>query len=93
MDLGFIQQNKMNKILLEIYSKENCQLCDELKEIVKKVNKKIDFEIKEIDITKDVDIFEKYKYDIPVVHLNGIIAFKHRITEDELIKKLSSRKF
>jgi glutaredoxin len=93
MDLGFIQQNKMSKILLEIYSKENCQLCDELKEIVKKVNKKIDFEIKEIDITKDNDIFEKYKYDIPVVHLNGIIAFKHRITESELIKKLSSRKF
>ncbi|MFN8576635.1 MAG: glutaredoxin family protein [Candidatus Sericytochromatia bacterium] len=83
----------MNKVLLEIYSKENCELCDKLKEVVNKVHKNIEFDIKEIDITKDPEIFEKYKYDIPVVHLNGIIAFKHRITEDELIKKLSSRKF
>lgn len=83
----------MNKIVLEIYSKENCQLCDELKEVVKKVNRDIEFEIKEIDINKDPEIFEKYKYDIPVVHINGLIAFKHRITENELRKKLKSRKF
>ena len=83
----------MNKIILEIYSKENCPLCDELKEVVKKVHHDINFEIKEIDITKDPKIFEKYKYDIPVVHINGLIAFKHRITESELRKKLKSRKF
>lgn len=85
--------NRMDNIILEIYSKDNCQLCDELKEVVKKVNQKINFQIKEIDITKDPEIFEKYKYDIPVVHINGVIAFKHRITEAELIKKLNSRKF
>lgn len=83
----------MSKILIEIYSKDNCQLCDELKEVVKKVQSSFDFEIKEIDITKDSEVFEKYKYDIPVVHLNGKIAFKHRITEEELIKKLKARVF
>ncbi len=83
----------MSKILIEIYSKENCQLCDEVKKIIKNVNEKIEFEIKEIDITKDDELFEKYKYDIPVVHINGVIAFKHRITENELIKKLTTRKF
>lgn len=81
----------MNKVLMEIYSKENCQLCDELKEVINKVKNEFDFEIKEIDITKDDEIFEKYKYDIPVVNLNGTIAFKHRITVDELRKKLKAR--
>lgn len=84
-------KKETDEIILEIYSKENCQLCDELKEVVEKVNKDINFQIKEIDITKDPEIFEKYKYDIPVVHINGIIAFKHRITETELRKKLKTR--
>lgn len=78
--------------LVEIYSKDNCELCTKLKKIVEKVKLDIAFELKEIDITLDEKLFEKYKYDIPVVHINGIIAFKHRIDELEFRKKLFSRK-
>ncbi len=78
--------------IIEIFSKENCQLCDEAKNVIKKVKMSIEFDFIEIDITKDKEIFEKYKYDIPVIHLNGVIAFKHRVNEIELIKKFLSRK-
>jgi glutaredoxin len=77
--------------LVEIYSKANCELCDKLKEVVNKVSLDIEFELKEIDITLDNELFEKYKYDIPVVHINGVIAFKHRLDELEFRKKLFSR--
>lgn len=82
----------MNKMLVEIYSKENCSLCDKAKEIIKKVSLDTDFDFVEIDITKNPEIFEKYKYDIPVIHINKIIAFKHRIEEAEFRKKLETRK-
>ena len=39
------------------------------------------------------EIFEKYKYEIPVVHINGKIAFKYQIDENEFIQKLEKRKF
>lgn len=78
--------------LVEIYSKENCHLCEDVKKIIKKVNSIKEFTFKEIDITQDPDIFEKFKYDIPVVHINGKIAFKYRIDENEFIHKLEKRK-
>ncbi|MEK7434093.1 MAG: glutaredoxin family protein [Cyanobacteriota bacterium] len=78
--------------IIEIFSKENCQLCDEAKNVIKKVKMSIEFDFIEIDITKDKDIFEKYKYDIPVIHLNGVIAFKHRLNEVDLKNKILSRK-
>ncbi len=78
-------------MLVEIFSKENCHLCEDLKKVIKKVNQEIPFEISEIDITKDEELFEKYKYEIPVVQIDGLIAFKYRITEEEFRKKLKSR--
>lgn len=79
------------EIVVEIYSKDNCQLCEEAKEVIKGVNKEVPFEIKVIDITKDDSLFEKYKYDIPVIHINGVIAFKHRLTAFDFRKKLETR--
>lgn len=78
--------------VVEIYSKVNCHLCDEAKDVIKKVLTDTQFVMKEIDITKDPEIFEKYRYEIPVIHINGIIAFKYKVNEDEFRKKLN-RKF
>ncbi|MBC7473565.1 MAG: glutaredoxin family protein [Candidatus Sericytochromatia bacterium] len=79
------------QIIVEIFSKPNCHLCDDLKQIIKKVHQDTEFIIKEIDITKDELLFEKYKYEIPVVHINGLIAFKYRVDENEFRKKLKAR--
>ncbi len=78
--------------LVEIYSKKECHLCDEAKAIIKKVKNDTVFELLEIDITSDSEIFEKYKYDIPVININGIIAFKYKVDENEFRRKLN-RKF
>jgi hypothetical protein len=78
--------------LVEIYSKEKCHLCEEAKSVIKKVKMDTDFDFSIIDITLDPDIFEKYKYEIPVININGVIAFKYNVTEAEFRKKLN-RKF
>jgi len=66
-------------MIIEIYSKSQCPLCDEAKEVLAQVRRRVPFELREVDITQDPALFEEYRYDIPVVFVNGRKAFKHRL--------------
>jgi len=79
----------VDKIQVKVYSKDDCCLCDDVKEVLKKVQSDISFEIVKVDITKDSKLFEEYKEQIPVVFINGKKAFKYRMSEGELRKKLN----
>ena len=72
-----------------IYSKNNCHLCDVAIETLLKVRKEFPFSLTEIDIEKDKEIFEKYKYLIPVIEIDGEKIFNYKIDENELKKILS----
>jgi glutaredoxin len=66
---------------VEIYSKAECSLCDTAKAVLERVRKRVPFELVEVDITADPALFERYRYDIPVVFVDGQKAFKHRLEE------------
>ncbi len=76
------------KIKVEIYSKPECHLCDEAKSVLVKVQQEIPFDFFEVDITSDQELFTKYKEQIPVVFICGKKAFKFRVNEKELRRKL-----
>lgn len=84
-----LRKKKSNGITVEIYSKEGCHLCDEAKIVLLKIQKKIPFELSEVDIKSSRDLFETFKEQIPVVFINGRKAFKFKVVEAELEKKLS----
>ena len=46
------------------------------------------FSVKIVDITTTVTYKKKYKYDIPVLHLNGELLCKHSLNQDRLLQKL-----
>jgi len=73
---------------VEIYSKPGCHLCDEAKAVILAVRRRISFELVEIDIERDPALFERYRYDIPVVFVDGHKAFKHRLTAEALERRL-----
>lgn len=83
---------KHSKFLVEIYSKPGCHLCEEAKELLVQTKKEFDMEIKEINIEEDPELFQKYRYDIPVIRINGRKAFKHRIDGEQLRKRLENEK-
>jgi glutaredoxin len=66
-------------MIVEIYSKPQCPLCDEAKEVLDRVRRRVPFELREVDITSDPALFQEYQYDIPVVFVNGRKAFKHHL--------------
>lgn len=45
-----------------------------------------------IDVTGNEEWFRRYKYDIPVIHLNGRLLMMHRIDEQKLRTALNKLK-
>jgi glutaredoxin len=75
-------------ILVEIYSKADCHLCDVAKDELKRIQQQHPFELKIISIEQDDALLQKYKERIPVIHINGTFAFQYRVREREFIDKL-----
>ncbi len=78
---------------ITIYSKKNCHLCGIARETLLKIRKEFPFSLIEVDIEKDKKIFEKYKYLIPVIEIDGEKTFTYKVNEAELktILKLKSQ--
>lgn len=71
-----------------LYTRKGCCLCEEMKEVIRKVAGEISFEMKEIDVDTAPDLQEKYGSEVPVLFINGRKAFKYRVREEELRKRL-----
>jgi len=46
------------------------------------------FTLEEINIESDDELLRKFKYDIPVVTIDGVEAFRHRVNPDEFRKSI-----
>ena len=76
-------------IQLQFYTKPDCPLCDEAKVVLQSIGAKAPFvAVEEIDITKNLGLFTKYKHLIPVLELDGQQLFVHRATYWKLVWKL-----
>ena len=42
-----------------------------------------DYTLAEIDIESDPDLLRRYKNDIPVITINGVEMFRHRLTAEQ----------
>ena len=74
-----------------IYSRPGCHLCVEMKTVVERVAARAApgaITIKEIDISSDPGLRERYGLEIPVLLIDGRKTAKYRITEDALLRKL-----
>ena len=79
---------------LQFYTKPDCPLCDEAKAVLQSIGTKTAFiAIEEIDITKNLGLFTKYKHLIPVLEMNGKRLFIHRIARRKLVWQLQWYRF
>jgi hypothetical protein len=63
----------MEKTMLSVllYTKDDCGLCDEVKHELALLQADYPHQLTEIDITQDTAVFDRYKYIIPVVDIEG----------------------
>ncbi len=79
----------MSKAHVIVYSRPGCHLCDDAKEVIASAGCDNEFVLEEINIETSDDLLARYRYDIPVVLINGNEAFRHRVNASrfrELIK-------
>jgi glutaredoxin len=76
------------KSVVTIYTKRGCHLCDVAKTNILAAASGREFTLEEIDIETDEQLYARYRYDIPVVLINGIKAFKHSVDVKEFKRKL-----
>ncbi len=74
--------------VVELFSKEDCHLCEEAKAVLLKLQHEIAFTLEERKIQPGDAFYEEYKEKIPLVFINGKLASKYRVDGKELKKKL-----
>ena len=90
-----IKQNIGNKPILRLLTKDNCSLCEEAKQILS-VPGRFDeqFVLQEVDILQEgnEELFDLYRYEIPVFFLGKKFISKNRINIDKLQQELEKLK-
>ena len=71
-----------------IYSRPGCHLCDEAKAAILGAGCNKEFVLEEINIESNDDLLNKYRYDIPVITIDGLETFIHRVTPREFREKI-----
>ena len=89
---GVIYENDSNEdgVLVELYTKEGCTLCDKVCKVLESVREREPHRLEAVDITDEdkVEFWDKYKWDIPVLHVNGLYWTKHRLSEEDALDGL-----
>jgi len=68
-------------------------LCFKAKKLLETLQAEgVAFELEEVDITRDEALYERYRFEIPVVAVNGVERLRGRITLEALREALISRR-
>lgn len=79
-------------LTVTLFTKNGCTLCDKVVDILRSVRGQQPHRLMAVDIT-DPDKsywYQKYKYDIPILHLNGRYWVKHRLTKEQALSDLEA---
>ena len=75
------------------YTKPGCWFCDQAEEMLNGQRERYGIEVQTVDITRDDEAYELYRYDVPVMefadgsHLHGHIKKKDFMAKLEGLKE------
>jgi len=76
---------------LALYTKRDCPLCEKARFALERVRaqlREVPFTVEVRDIESDSTWFERYRYRIPVVELDGDVIAEGRVDERTLKRRL-----
>jgi glutaredoxin len=71
-----------------LYSRPGCHLCEDAKAVLAQARARVVFDLEEIDISADPELFDEHKWHIPVIEIDGHTAFKLRVLPEALLERL-----
>jgi len=80
--------DRPNRYTVEFYTKPGCCLCDDAREMLEDIAATVPYDLFEHDIRADRELFERYRYRIPVIVINNATVLEGRIDERDLRRAL-----
>lgn len=75
-------------VVVEIYSKPDCHLCEEAKAALVKMQRRYGFQLREVNIADDPALLAEYGTRIPLIWVDGHLVCKYFVDEAAIIKRL-----
>lgn len=66
------------------YTKAGCHLCESAREMLDEIAAQHEYQLTETDIRTTPELFEKYRYRIPVIIIDDSTTIEGKIDFDEL---------
>jgi len=79
-------------VRLILYTKPDCELCQEAKAVLLPLSRELTFELVEIDITTDAALYDAFHEEIPVGFLDGRKLFKYRVDPARIRRRWYKRR-
>lgn len=81
----------MPRSRLTLYHAEGCHLCERALAVVESARTEHDFALRLVDIGGDPDLESRYRTLLPVLEIDGEIAFTYFVPPDALGERLTRR--
>ena len=75
-----------SQLRVTLYTKAGCHLCQDARDMLDEIAGQVDYELTEIDIRSDNEIFEQYRYRIPVILIDKTLVAEGRIEYSDLAR-------
>jgi len=75
-------------LVVEIYGKPDCHLCEVAKQRLAELQQRWRFELREVNIANDPNMLEEYGTRIPLIWVAGKLACKYHVEEEKLRQRL-----
>ena len=76
-------------IELTLYTRNDCELCREMEEVIGAELPNFDAHVRRVEIDGDSELEARFGQEVPVLFVNDRKAFKYRCTPRELRKRLA----
>ena len=73
-----------------VYYREGCHLCEQVVASLSQLQQELGYEIKQIDVDDDPELYKKYNVDVPVVSYQDEVIFYHFFDETALREALQN---
>jgi Glutaredoxin-like domain (DUF836) len=72
-----------------VYGRAGCHLCEDALALIERVRSRVPFVLEQRDIESNDEWFKRYLERIPVVEIDGEVAFELFVDERQLERRLS----
>ena len=73
-----------------VYSRKGCHLCEIVKEMLAKLQRRGGFTWREVDVDTDDALRRQFSDEVPVIFIDGKKAFKYHMNECDFLHRLEA---